>query len=120
MSQDNFFIEVFKDLKKRITGRRVALFITLLLALSVGLWAPMQGQVIIFKICLVTLASLVGYWIDRMIFPYARIHVMKAQFDFSEQMDKSCQQMYSQNFNIAQIRRALIVLAAILGVCLGL
>lgn len=102
-----------------ITSREVALALTLLLALTVGFWAPTQGQVIIFKICLVTLAALLGYWIDRMVFPHTRVHTLKEKFD-QNQRDESCNQVHAQNFNMAQIRRAVIVLGTILGVCLGL
>lgn len=102
-----------------ITYREVALVLTILLALTVGFWAPTQGQVIVFKICLVTLAALLGYWIDRVIFPHTRVHTLKEKFD-QNQRDESCNQAHAQNFNMAQIRRAVIVLGTILGVCLGL
>ena len=103
----------------KITLREVALTVTLGLALTVGIWAPTQGQVIVFKICLVTLASLLGYWIDRMIFPHSRIHVLKQEFDQNQDSER-CNRVHALNYSVAQVRRAIIVLATILGVCLGL
>jgi hypothetical protein len=110
---------VIEYLRNKITGRELALVFTLALALSIGLWAPTQGQVIVFKICLVTLAALLGYWIDRMLFPNSRPHALKELFN-QYQDDKTCNQVHAQNLNMAQLRRAVIVLATILGVCLGL
>ena len=102
-----------------ITSREVALTLTILLVILVGVWAPTQGQVIVFKICLVTLAAMLGYWIDRMVFPYSRVHTMKEKFD-QNQRDETCNQVHAHNLGMAQIRRAIIVLGTILGVCLGL
>lgn len=48
------------------------LFITLLLVLAVLLLAPQQLPVSLYKLSLVSLAAVVGYWIDRSLFPYAR------------------------------------------------
>ncbi|MBB5204434.1 hypothetical protein HNQ51_001748 [Inhella inkyongensis] len=48
------------------------LFITLALALLVALLAPQQLPVSLYKLSLVSLAGVVGYWLDRSLFPYAR------------------------------------------------
>lgn len=48
------------------------LLITLLLVLAVLLLAPQQLPVSLYKLSLVSLAAVVGYWIDRSLFPYAR------------------------------------------------
>lgn len=44
------------------------------LALLVAVWAlaPQQLPVSLYKLSLVTLAAVVGYWFDRSLFPYAR------------------------------------------------
>lgn len=44
------------------------------LALLVAVWAlaPQQLPVSLYKLSLVTLAAVVGYWLDRSLFPYAR------------------------------------------------
>jgi len=48
------------------------LFITVLLLVSVWAIAPQQLAVSLYKLSLVSLAAVVGYWLDRSIFPYAR------------------------------------------------
>lgn len=44
----------------------------LILLGAVLLFAPQQIPVTLYKLSLITLAALVGFWIDRLIFPYAR------------------------------------------------
>ena len=46
--------------------------ITVLLLTSVFLISPAQLPVIIFKASLVTLAAILGYWIDYLLFPHMR------------------------------------------------
>lgn len=43
-----------------------------LLTVVVGLIAPQQIPVSLYKLSLVALAAVSGYWIDRSLFPYAR------------------------------------------------
>lgn len=43
-----------------------------LLTLLVWLLAPHQVPVTVYKLSLVALAAVAGYWIDRSLFPYAR------------------------------------------------
>jgi hypothetical protein len=43
-----------------------------LLTLLVWLMAPQQAPVTVYKMSLVALAGLAGYWLDRGMFPYAR------------------------------------------------
>lgn len=43
-----------------------------LLTLVVWLLAPRQVPVTVYKLSLVALAAVAGYWIDRSLFPYAR------------------------------------------------
>ena len=53
----------------RLTGWTL---IALLLLLAVWLLSPQQLPVSLYKLSLVTLAAVVGYWLDRSLFPYAR------------------------------------------------
>ena len=46
--------------------------ITLALLIAVWALAPQQLPVSLYKLSLVTLAAVVGYWLDRSLFPYAR------------------------------------------------
>lgn len=48
------------------------LVITLALLLAVWLLAPQQVPLSLYKLSLVSLAAVVGYWVDRSLFPYAR------------------------------------------------
>lgn len=46
--------------------------IALFLSLAVFLIAPQQLPVSLYKLNLISLAAVAGYWIDRKVFPYAR------------------------------------------------
>ena len=46
--------------------------VTLLLSVAVWWMAPQQLPVTAYKLSLVTLAGVIGYWLDRSLFPYAR------------------------------------------------
>ena len=50
----------------------VWMLITVVLLAAVFAVAPQQLPVSLYKLSLVTLAAVVGYWIDRSLFPYAR------------------------------------------------
>lgn len=81
---------------------------TLLLCLIVFAIAPQQLTVAAYKLLLLTLAGVAGYWIDREIFPYARPDIF----------------MHSHNNDIrlaaAMLRRSIIVAASMIAVGLGL
>lgn len=78
--------------------------ITLGLMAGVALVSPEQLQVVLYKSGLVTLGAVLAYWIDRALFPYARPHDCAGTLMVVG----------------AQMRRALIVLACVLGLTLGL
>lgn len=84
----------------------VALITVVLLALLAYL-APQQLPVVLYKCALVTMGAVLGYWIDRMLFPYARPH---QYHQFGDRWFLS----------LAALRRAVIVLACVLGLTLGL
>lgn len=44
----------------------------ILLLLVIAYIAPQQLPVTIYKLSLITIAAVIGYWVDREIFPYAR------------------------------------------------
>lgn len=48
------------------------LLITICLMSAIWFVAPQQLPVSLYKLSLVTLAAVVGYWLDRSLFPYAR------------------------------------------------
>lgn len=79
------------------------LLFTLLLLAIIWWAAPQQLTVSIYKLSLITMAAVAGYWIDRSLFPYSRPDQIKLV----------------EAHSAAMIRRAIIVGAAMLAVSLG-
>jgi len=78
--------------------------IALVLSLAIAIVAPHQIGVTVYKLSLVSLAAVAGYWIDRSLFYYARPD------------DLSLSQTETA---AAYLRRAIVVGACIIGVSLG-
>jgi len=74
------------------------------LVAAVAAMAPHQLPLLVYKLAAATLAATAGYWVDRGIFPYARPHITPIGLVQG----------------LLMLRRAIIVLAVVLGVCLGL
>lgn len=74
------------------------------LTLAIALIAPHQLGVTLYKLSLVSLAAVAGYWIDRSLFPYARPD------------DPALTEL---QVAAAFLRRAIVVGACIVGVSLG-
>jgi hypothetical protein len=75
-----------------------------LLALVAAI-SPAQAPVVLYKSALVTLGAVLGYWLDRALYPYARPHELIGE---------------DWIMSLACLRRALIVIACVLGLTLGL
>lgn len=73
----------------------------------IAMLAPQQLPVTLHKLSLITLAGLVGYWLDRSLFPYARPDSMASSH---------CNDV---RYAAAMVRRAIVVGASILGISLG-
>lgn len=84
--------------------------ITLATALAVGVLAPQQLGVSLYKLSLVAMAALAGYWIDRALFPYSRPH---------QHIGGCATDRTAMVFCTSMIRRAIIVAAAMLSTGLG-
>ncbi len=82
------------------------LLITLVLTTLIYVFSPQQLPVSLYKLSLITMAAVVGYWIDRSLFPYAR-------------PDNSQLLTVPIVCAAAMLRRAIIVGAAMLAVSLG-
>lgn len=80
------------------------LIVAALLSLVIAIVAPHQLGVTAYKLSLVSLAAVVGYWIDRSLFPYARPDELA---------------LTDQQVAAAYLRRAVVVGACIVGVGLG-
>jgi len=66
-------MNTFKLISKLVRSRMSDwLLIAVILTLIVWLVAPKQLPVSLYKLSLISLAAVAGYWIDRSLFPYAR------------------------------------------------
>lgn len=102
------------------------LLLAALLLAVIAVVAPPQLPVVLYKACLVALAAVLGYWLDRALFPYARPDgylVRDWRYGTEEpegNVDYPVVAGYILVFAIAMIRRALIVGAVALGISVGL
>lgn len=103
----------FDKILPRLSGWAI-IAIGLLVALALS--HPAQLGVVLYKVALVVLAAVLGYWIDRSLFPYARPHT---QIDARVASMCNSPKMSSVPA-LLMLRRAVIVLACILGLTLGL
>lgn len=88
--------------------------------------APQQAPVTLYKLSLVTLAGLVGYWLDRALFPYARPDQFIEQREFRSGSDHKISFVktiilpdLAWAFSISLLRRAIIIGCAMLAMGLG-
>lgn len=96
--------------------------ITLLLLIIIYQVAPQQLPVTLYKLSLITMAGVVGYWFDRSAFPYARpdcFMCQKASVGGPYVPDKFVADGQQIPFAAAMIRRSLIIAAAMLAASLG-
>ncbi|EOY8369027.1 putative holin, partial [Escherichia coli] len=64
------FTSLIADVQKtRLRGWLVA---AVLLLLIIALVSPQQLPVVVYKLSLISLAAVLGYWLDRSLFPKAR------------------------------------------------
>ncbi|MDO5290222.1 MAG: putative holin [Pseudomonadota bacterium] len=109
------------------------LIVALALAALVWLMAPQQLPVSVYKLSLLTMAAVAGYWIDRSLFPYARPDSFLADEPLQDEpprpqaecgTDDVCTLAVASDASprlmaAAMLRRAIIVAAAMLAVGLG-
>lgn len=93
--------------------------------------APEQMPVVLYKASVAVLAAVIGYWVDRAIFPYARpdsylvddwrrTKKFLSKYGEPGAVDHPVVGGYQQVYSATQIRRALIIVAFVIGVGLGL
>ena len=92
-----------------------------LLLVLIALMSPQQLPVVIYKLSLITLAAVLGYWLDCSLFPKSR----PGQYQQHEPLlmvDGKYPVIpgYQRVFAAVLIRRALIVAAVCLSVAIGL
>ena len=117
-------------LKSIISARRwlaLAFLATVALLAALALVSPQQIPVVGYKLALALLAGLAGYWLDRVIWPYAAPSSYLCDdwrndpdADNAYDADYPIVIPYKQIFVAAMFRQALIVCACVMGVCLGL
>lgn len=92
-----------KDFKDKCRSGTWA-FLTIPLLMSVLMVSTNKLFVFFWILAKITAATSLGYWIDRLIFPYARPHVFENQHDR----------------NVAMLRRAAIISSTIIAASLSL
>lgn len=106
------------------------LLLSIVLVASIAAVSPQQLPVTLYKLCLITLAGVVGYWLDRGLFPYARPDYYLLRMHWHQRLrdsggidgaaDVPVDRAHQLAFAAAMLRRAIIVGACILGVAMGL
>lgn len=104
--------------------------LTLLLLAALLFTAPQQLPVALYKLALIALAGVIGYWFDRSFFPYARPDGYLTAANWKLRLQEVGKQIgdadlrvvsgYELVFAAAMLRRALIVGACIIGMAMGL
>lgn len=87
------------------------------LIVTLSLFSPQQLPVVLYKLALVTVAIVLGYALDRGIFPYARPHKLMGQVDQSDVVNVLDYHLLAC---LCMWRRAVIIFACVLGMTLGL
>ena len=87
---------------------------TVLLLAVIGFMHPQQLPVSLYKLTLITMAGVVGYWLDRSIFPYARPDSFIGRQDRRIVFDGD-----GFVFALAMLRRAILIGCAMLAIGMG-
>ena len=107
------------------------LIATVLLLAVIGLLYPHQLPVSLYKLSLVTMAGVAGYWLDRSLFPYARpdsfiVKITPEAESCDIDLDGDCKLIPWEVvdgdgfvFAMAMLRRAIIVGCAMMAIGLG-
>lgn len=102
------------------------LVVAALLLGVVALVSLAQLPVVLYKAALVALAAVLGYWLDRSLFPYARPDGYLARdwrlgtLESEGEADFPVVAAYRKVFVAAMLRRAIVVAAVVIGLALGL
>ena len=117
-------------LKSLFSSRRwfaLALLLTLCLSALLILFAPQQVSVVHYKLVLTLLAGMVGYMLDRVLFPFAApSSYLKDDWrhdpdaDNANDADFPVTVSYRTIFCYAMLRQAMLIVGAMLAVGLGL
>lgn len=110
----------------RAPRNSIWLAIAVALLALIAIVSPVQLPVVAYKASLIALAAVLGYWLDRALFPYARpdgylvrdwrLGTEAPQGD----ADYPIVPAYLPAFCHAMLRRAIVIAAVVIGVALGL
>ena len=93
---------------------------------AVAFLSPVQLPVLLYKGSLIALAAVLGYWLDRSLFPYARpdgylVSEWRDELPAPDGVaDYPVVTEYRWLFAAALLRRAVVVGAVVVGVALGM
>ena len=102
------------------------LLLAVILLAAIALLSPVQLPVVLYKAALISLAAVLGYWLDRALFPYARPDGYlekdwRLGTDEPEgEADYRIAHGYERAFTAAMLRRAIVVGCVTIGVAMGL
>lgn len=105
--------------------RGIFTVIALGLLVAVAYLSSVQLEIMLYKFALVSLAAILGYWIDVLLFPHYRATEYKEKLNKIENHEDTegtpseHRGLYTLVASI-QIRRSIIVLAVIIGIAMGL
>ena len=93
----------------------------IVLLIVIGMVSPQQLPVVIYKLSLISLAAVLGYWLDRSLFPKSRPgqyqkHDPQLMQDGRYPTQTGCHLVFAA----VLLRRAIIVAAVCLAVAMGL
>lgn len=95
--------------------------VALLLLAAIAFTAPQQLGVLLYKVAMVALFGVLGYWLDRGLFPYARPDSFKQPAaGMPEEMRKNYSGIEYYLCSFSMIRRAIIIAACMLAGANGL
>lgn len=100
--------------------------VALALLAAIGLVSAVQLPVVLYKAALVALGAVLGYWIDRGLFPYSRPDGYltrdwrRGTTEPEGEADFPVVSGYSSVFIAALIRRAIVAAAVIMALATGL
>ena len=102
------------------------LLLSVLLLAALAVVSPVQLPVALYKLTLIALAAVVGYWLDRALFPYARPDgYLYADWRYGTEEPEGASDFpvlhdYHLVFCAAMLRRAIVVGTVVIGVAMGL
>lgn len=102
------------------------LVLAALLLFAMAMLSPAQLPVALYKAALIALAAVLGYWLDRALFPYARPDGYlerdwrRGTDEPENEVDFPIVMAYARIYCAAMLRRAIVVAAVVVGVAVGL